>query len=160
MSQTYRSLDEQWLLKVSALERRIQSLERSGAGQAFSMAGASGTLALTLVSQDVPGCTLNIVRPGLYLVMATFRISVTVVAAGAAAIGNINPTGHSSSNPAGNDTTLSVATLADSTVFAMRIIAWQAAGSVKTTALMSGGAGTATVLTGATRIAAIRTGPA
>jgi hypothetical protein len=158
VTQPYRPLDEQWLLKVSDLERRVQALERAGAGQASSFA-AHTTAASPLTVLVDTGASLTITRPGRYLCLAWYEFTVTAAAAGWME-GRITPTGHlsTSGTPALMDTLVAISS--GSTCSGISIVSWQAAGSVKAQVIRGGGAATCQFTTSFGGLAAIRLGPA
>ena len=75
MSKAYRSADEQELLSLRALERRIANLERASAGQSSMDAVASIDVTITATATPgtaITGATLTISRPGRYGVVGIF----------------------------------------------------------------------------------------
>ncbi len=80
MSQAYRPVDEQMLLELRALRRDVQALQRAGAGQASMQSVASGSTSITATGPPgttITGPSVTIVRPGRYLLIATFDFSAS-----------------------------------------------------------------------------------
>lgn len=97
MTKAYRSADEQELLSVRNLERRIANLERAASGIVHLQAPVTTDVTITATTsgtaQDLTGASISIVRPGLYIVLGFFDMEWTVASAGTIAIGQLAVTG-------------------------------------------------------------------
>lgn len=159
MTQAYRSAQEQELLSVRALERRIANLERAGAGLVSIMQKASAQLVLTAAFQDVVGTAVTIVRPGRYAVFGNFDVFVTVAAAGGLVTGTITATGATVSSVVnGFAKTDNINQF--QTVVSFGTYTFASAGTVTLQAKKSGGTATIESANLATGLLVIRTGPA
>lgn len=155
MTKAYRSADEQELLSLRSLERRVANLERSGAGLAATTAQLGGTTALT--TGNVAFVTLNIVRPGRYEIIGVCDFQWGVVSAGNVAVGSFTATGHLTLGTA--QILLAGDTLCRATIGQVVFGTWAGAGTIILNALKSGAGGTCNINAQHTTLTAIRTGP-
>lgn len=75
MTPPNRTPEETNQLRVLNLERRVQALERTGAGHASMEASQSGSIVVAATASPgttLTGATLTITRPGRYLCVAVF----------------------------------------------------------------------------------------
>lgn len=158
MSKAYRSADEQELLSLRALERRIANLERASAGLVAIQSQATIAAALTTSFVNVAGTTITITRPGRYLLVFTFDFTWSVASAGNLAVGQIASTGHTTLGT--TQALMQGDTIARLTLSNVVAATYPSTGTAVLQAAKTGAGGTSTVTNQHTQLTAIRTGPA
>lgn len=82
MGQAFTPVEQDLMRRLVAAERKIEAMQRATAGQAVLYKKSTAQLVTGAAFADIPGAQIAIARPGLYIVLASYDISVTVASAG------------------------------------------------------------------------------